>query len=182
MVPVCGDLCNQPSSVSVRQRIGSRSQNIPRSTREGVDIQLGAARLEVPTHCWRKRCILTNEGSSAPGTMAAGPSKPMVAKLSSCRSGKNPKRAELMPEAFQDAFKGVIENAVRGMKDQWSLIVAEHSRDFVRGIVGFDVESVNRARSSGWCDCSIVKLYCPYPVKPAQSSSIARSFFIIQCL
>ena len=51
----------------------------------------------------------TSDGSSAPGTMAAGPSKPIVAKLSSCRSGKKPNNAALIPEAFHELFKAELK-------------------------------------------------------------------------
>ena len=47
--------------------------------------------------------------------MAAGPSNPMVAKLSSCKSGKNPNNAELMPEAFHALFNAEL-NTPSGVK------------------------------------------------------------------
>ena len=48
----------------------------------------------------------------------------MVAKLSSCKSGKNGKNAGFTPEAFQDAFIGELKMP-SGVDHQGRLVVAE---------------------------------------------------------
>ena len=55
--------------------------------------------------------------------VAAGPVKPMVAYVSSANSGKTGKNAGLMPEAFQEAFKGLLNTplGVFKIKLAWSL-------------------------------------------------------------
>ena len=67
----------------------------------------------------------TMEGSAAPAIpeVDAGPVKPMVAYVSSARSGNTGKKAGLMPEAFQELLKGLL-NAPAGVsksKLAWSL-------------------------------------------------------------
>ena len=67
----------------------------------------------------------TIEGSAAP-TMPevdAGPDKPIVAYVSSAKSGNTGKNAGLMPEAFQELLKALL-NAPAGVftnKLAWSL-------------------------------------------------------------
>ena len=67
----------------------------------------------------------TNDGSAAPSMpeVEAGPSKPMVAKLSSAKSGTSGKKAALIPEAFQLALKVLLKMfaGVVITKFDWSL-------------------------------------------------------------
>ena len=57
----------------------------------------------------------TTEGSAAPAMpeVEAGPSKPMVAYVSSTKSGTNGMNAALMPDAFQLALNELL-NAPAG--------------------------------------------------------------------
>ena len=86
----------------------------------------------------------TKDGSDAPARLddEAGPSKPMVAELSSAKSGKEPRKRGLTPEAFQLELKGLLKIPAGVLKDQWILFSAKHGRKLVRVSVGLDKEPI----------------------------------------
>ena len=140
-------------SASDRQSRATHWQpwNIPRSTREGVDVQFRSACLEVPAHRRGERGVLHQRrilGARNRGrwTVQSDGRKAVVLQVRE-KTEQSRVDARGIPRTVQRR----IENAIRSGKHQRVLVVAKHRRHLVCVVIGLHVEAVNCARRCRRC-------------------------------
>ena len=144
---------DQHAAIGIGQPIGSRVQNVPRGTRQGVAQQRGGP---VVQEEGRDHLVRVFHDAGVCGTrLTRGGSRPFQSnggigvrcELRECRQERGVD-ARRVPAGIQ----GAVEHAFGGTHLQGGLVVAEHRAETVARIREGHVEAVGRhARNHGWC-------------------------------